>query len=144
MRKLYSIALVLLVFCGSVGIPLYQHTCLHEDITIHTLFTASDHCEAMHEPEPSVPSCCAKEVKTIVEDDHCCTEDVSRLAMNFSFFVNWQLTAAIVPQPELNISRFLSFEPAFPAGEQLFCASDSDPPPLSGRELLHRICILRL
>jgi len=145
MRHIYSIALVLLVFCGSVGIPLYQHTCQHEDITINTLFTASDHCESMDAPEPVVNSCCASEAKEQVADDHCCTEDVTRLAMNFSFFVNWQMTAAIVPSAELQISRFLPFRLEFPAEEQvLLYASDTDPPPLSGRELLHRICIWRL
>jgi len=45
----------------------------------------------------------------------------------------------------LQISRFLPFRLEFPAEEQvLLYASDTDPPPLSGRELLHRICIWRL
>lgn len=144
MRQLKSIALVLLVFCGSAGIPLYQHTCLHEDITINTLFTGSDHCKATHEPEQVIESCCGGKTKEQLTDNHCCTEDVARLAMNFGFFENWQLTPAVIPQRELSIARFLPFQPVFPVEKSLLYASDKDPPSISGRERLHRICTWRL
>ena len=147
MRQLYSIAIVLLVFFGSVGIPLYQHKCLHDDITIHTLFTGSDHCEVMQEEEqPNAPDCCASKVKKQeVKEDHCCTEDVTRLALAFNFFENWQLQTAMIPQAELKIAQHLPYSTEFPAEKQvMLCVSDTDPPPLSGRDRLPVICIWRL
>jgi hypothetical protein len=149
MKKQISIGLVLLFFFGSVGVPLFRHTCSMEDITIHTLFTSSDHCE---ETAPVVveKSCCKAEEQSVTtkneeraESGSCCSDDVKRLAMQFSFFEQWQLTA-IIPQGEISITAFLPYTSVFPREEQLLFAANSDPPTLSGRELLHSICILRL
>jgi hypothetical protein len=98
----------------------------------------------MHEPEPKMEGCCSGEVKEQVTGGHCCTEDVTRLAMNFGFFENWQLTPAIIPQPELRVAHFMPFQPVFPAEKSPLYASNTDPPFISGRERLHRICIWRL
>lgn len=148
MRILVSIALVLLVFSGSVGVPLYQHTCAHEQITIHTLFTGSDHCKAMEEApvQPERHSCCAKPQpqKVQLKKETCCTEHVTRLALSFNFFEQVQSAGAILPDAPLAITRFLPYAPVFPTESQVLYASNSDPPPLSGRELLQSICILRL
>ena len=152
MRHLAAISLVLIVFFGSVGIPLYQHTCLHEDITIHTLFTSSDHCEemAVMESEATTDACC-KAPATVaapsseqLKNSHCCTDDMTRLAMSFHFFEQWQVQAAIIPQLPLAIADYLPATPSFPRAAQLRIAANSDPPPVYGRELLNRICVYRL
>lgn len=149
MKKILSIAIVLLVFFGSVGVPLYQHTCLHEDITIQTLFTASGHCEKGHETVAEKPAdCCAAPEPSAdrdeVGDTHCCTENVSHLAMSFNYFEQWQLAVAIVPQAAFSVEKYLPYVPSFPSESQIRYAANTDPPPLSGRERLCANCILRL
>jgi hypothetical protein len=149
MKKFLSIASVLLVFFGSVGIPLYQHTCLHEDITINTLFTASDHCEDGHEAVEETPDdCCAVPEPAIKQDqlseNHCCSEDISRLAMSFDYFEQWQLAMAVIPTTSLSVEKYLPYAPSFPTESQIQFAANTDPPALSGRQRLCANCILRL
>lgn len=147
MKKLVSIALGLLAFFGSAGIPLFQHTCTMEDVTIQTLFTSSDHCE---EAPVEVETCCAAEETAAAEthehvkQEPCCTDDVKRLALQFNFFEHWQLSAATLPNAPLSIASYLPYTAVFPREEQLLFAANSDPPPLTGRERLCSICILRL
>jgi hypothetical protein len=148
MKKQISIALVMLFFLGSVGVPLFRHTCSMEEITIHTLFTSSDHCEEMASVAAE-KSCCKEEQSVTAnseraESGSCCSDDVKRLAMQFGFFEQWQLTAITIPQGEISIAAFLPYSNVFPREEQLLFAANSDPPTLSGRDLLHSICILRL
>jgi hypothetical protein len=148
MHKLFSIALIVLIFSGSVGIPLYQHTCSHENITINTLFTASGHCDEMDAEPAAVDDCCAKaaaaKAKAQIEKEPCCKEDVTRLAMSFNYFEHAQLFAAVIPTVSLSIEQFLLYTSVFPAEDQLQYASNSDPPRISGRGLLCLNCMLRL
>ena len=149
MKRILSILSVLLVFFGSVGVPLYQHTCQHEDITINTLFTASDHCEAGHEAvvEKAHDCCAAPEPETDQDqlaDDSCCSEHVSRLAMSFNYFEQWQLVVAIIPAAAFSAEKYLPYAPSFPAESQIQYAANTDPPPLTGRQRLCANCILRL
>jgi hypothetical protein len=134
MRIAVSIALVLLVFSGSVGVPLYQHTC-------------SDHCKAMEQAvQPERHSCCAKPQpqKAQIKKETCCTENVTRLALSFNFFEHARQAVAAIPDTLLANARFLPYAPVFPTESRVLYASNSDPPPLSGREILRAICILRL
>jgi hypothetical protein len=148
MRSTFSIALILLVFSGSVGIPLYQHTCTHENITIHTLFTASDHCEEMQSQPVEKDECCAKAARQAaaeqVEKEPCCKEDVTRLAMTFNYFEHVQLSVGILPPAIPSIEQILPYTSVFPAEDAVLFASNSDPPPLPGRERLCLNCVYRL
>lgn len=149
MKKVLSIASVLLVFFGTVGVPLYQHTCLHEDITINTLFTASDHCEDGHEDEEQqADDCCAVPEPKIdherLSENHCCSEDISRLAMSFDYFEQWQQAVAAIPAPVFSVEKYLLYAPAFPSESHIRFATNTDPPALSGRQRLCANCILRL
>ena len=149
MKKVLSIASVLLVFFGTVGVPLYQHTCLHEDITINTLFTASDHCEEGHEAmEQQADDCCAVPEPEIARDQfsdkHCCSENVSRLAMSFDYFEQWQLAVAVIPAAAFSVEKYLPYAPSFPSESYIQYAANTDPPALSGRQRLCANCILRL
>ncbi len=139
-----SIALLLLVFSGSVGVPLFTHTCLEEKVTIHTLFSASDHCDDMKAatPEKQHISCC-EAPKQLVKD-RCCSEEAKHLAMKFDFFEHWQTQAAIITQPFTDIHKYLPYTVLFSEDQEVLFATNTDPPPRSGREILHQICIWRL
>lgn len=144
MRRLASIALLLLVFSGSIGAPLYTHTCLEEKVTIHTLFTASKHCDDLEAAtyEKQHVSCCAAP-KQLVKDN-CCSEEAQHLAMKFGFFEHWQTQLALAPQLISDIVTYLPYTVVFPDEQEVLYATNSSPPPLSGRDILHRICIWRL
>ena len=144
MRRIASIALLLLVFSGSVGVPLYTHTCFEEKVTIRTFFTASEHCEDMasaphHEAHSS---CCAAPEQQV--KDNCCSEEAKHLAMKFGFFEQWQLQLALAPQLIPEVTAILPYVLVFPDEREVLYATNSDPPPLSGKDILHRICIWRL
>lgn len=146
MRRLFSIALIVLVFSGSVGIPLYQHTCLHENITISTLFTGSDHCEEEHIEKQgrTVAPCCAIPSEKQVTKDHCCSEEVTRLALPFNYIEQAQSLVYLAPEFPFPAAHYLLYQIIIPAENRLLYAANSDPPPLSGRELLHINCVWRL
>jgi hypothetical protein len=149
-RKLFSISLIVIVFSGSVGIPLYRHTCSEENVTINTLFTTSDHCEEMEAPPVLEEHACCAHAEPVVntekhiEKEPCCKEDMTRIALSFDYFSQWQLLVAIIPVMPSSIEQFLPYTTVFPSEEQLLYACDSDPPPIQGRERLCRNCVYRL
>lgn len=145
MRRLISITLALLVFSGSIGAPLYSHTCSHDNVTIHTLFLSPDHCVEMDvQPVEQHASCCAVKTPEQQVKEKCCSEQVTHLSMQFNFFEHWHMQAAIIPQFVPEITHYLPYTVLFSEDREVLYASNTDPPPLSGREILHRICIWRL
>lgn len=89
--------LVFFVFLGSLGIPLYEHTCLRENTSIKTLFKASDHCTVkQHNEHQHPPKCCAKASKEVLKEV-CCTEEMTFLTMTFNFFEYTDSPALLLP-----------------------------------------------
>lgn len=144
MRKSLSIGLLLLVFLGTVGVPLYRHTCLHDKVTINTLFMSSDHCDPEHEQQEMQHEDCCKPVAETVVEDGCCSESMSMLAISFNFFEHVQLTPLLAPELVKNAAYYLSFVPETVEKERLLAFSNTDPPKPGGKELLTRICIWRI
>lgn len=146
MQRLFSILLTLLVFSGSIGVPLYRHTCLHERITIRTLFTASDHCETGHSkvlPE-KVESCCAVPAEKQQIKEHCCTEEVTRLALPFSYVEHARLIHFVAPDALLPVRSYQYVIADISENNSVVYVAYADPPPLSVRERLPVNCCWRL
>ncbi|MBI3240620.1 MAG: hypothetical protein HYZ43_17540, partial [Flavobacteriia bacterium] len=77
-KRLVGIGLMILVFLGSIGIPIYRHSCSHERITIQTLFTKSDHCD---EDVEINDTCCKDDTSDDAVDNRCCTDEIKRLSL---------------------------------------------------------------
>ncbi|HLP56683.1 MAG TPA: hypothetical protein VK151_16720 [Fluviicola sp.] len=142
-NRLVGIGLIALVFLGSIGIPLYRHSCSHEQITIQTLFTMSDHCEAEAETEDS---CCEKAIPEQSEsvDDNCCTDEIKRLSLPFDYFesAHYELPVWIAVIPKLSELRFVP--ESIPSDESLIACQITEPPPKPLGERLPVNCCWRL
>ena len=135
--------LVLFVFLGSLGIPLYEHTCLHEKMSIKTLFKASDHCAVKASDQHQHPTCCAKASKEVVKDE-CCTEEMTYLTMTFNFFEFTDTPISLLPQVPFTYTKEQLFSSILLSNEIVLFATNPDPPSLSGKDLLPKNCIWRL
>jgi hypothetical protein len=147
MKRLLQIGMIVLVLMGTIGIPFYQHTCLHENRVLKSVFVPSNECSEEH-LNAEQPDCCATaQVKTSGEttiSDNCCLDEVSN--WQFSFFFLQDIHPIFSEDlEELSILSFFShFEVLWTIEDkQLF--SGSDPPSvLSSLERLTHLCIWRL
>jgi len=135
--------LVLFVFLGSLGVPLYEHTCLRERISTKTLFTTSDHCAVKAQHEHQHPSCCAKAEQEVITNE-CCIEEMTFLTMTFHFFERADAPLFVLPQVPFSFINEPLYRASFPSNEIAFFATNPDPPSCSGKELLPKHCIWRL
>lgn len=142
LKQVIALFGVVLVMMGSIGIPLYKHTCLHESLTIRTVFIPSDHCETESCEVPKVASCCEAESK-VISKKHCCDDEVSALKLPLNYFEesNWSIFAnAVLPQSSFNF-EFLSNACEI---KSPLIAFESNAPPLGVNERLSLFCIWRL
>ncbi len=142
-KALISI-LVVFVFLGSLGIPMYEHTCLREKTSIKTLFKASDHCKIeQHKEQQYLPPCCAKAVKETVKDE-CCTEEMTYLAMTFNFFEFTDTPISFLPSIPFSVKKVQLFSSVLPSNETVLFDTNPDPPRSYGRKLLPKHSVWRL
>lgn len=146
MKRVLQIGMVVMVLMGSIGIPFYQHTCLHENKVLSSVFMPSNDCSDEHQ-KVAEPSCCEKEKQQLETkeslDDACCLDEVSSWQFSFFFF---QEVHPILAESfeELSIGSFFQ---ALEIGWDLeddFVFSGADPPALSVLERLTNLCIWRL
>lgn len=135
--------LVVFVFLGSLGVPLYEHTCLHEKTSIKTLFKASDHCAVKESDQHQHPTCCAKKAKEVVKDE-CCTEEMTFLTMTFNFFEFTDTPISFLPSFPFSVKKEQLFTSVLPSDETVLFDTNPDPPRSYGRTLLPKYSVWRL
>lgn len=153
MMRGISIAFLMVVLAGAIGVPFYQHTCLHEEKIIHTVFVASDHCEMMeHKQEQRIKPTCCQKTEQVISDEHsvskgdCCLDEVShwRFSCFFDRFTKFDPAkiAVIIPESFSGVVH----EPVLLGQQQndIHLFSGNDPPPPSVLERLAIHCIWRL
>ncbi|ASS49980.1 MAG: hypothetical protein A3D31_10415 [Candidatus Fluviicola riflensis] len=138
-NRLVGIGLILLVFLGSIGIPLYRHSCTHEQIIIQTLFTSSDHCE-----EEIVEPCCKEKASDELLSDDCCSDEIKRLSLSFDYFESdhYQHPVWIAEYPLLTAFRFTP--EILHTDESVIICQITRPPPKPLGERLPVNCCWRL
>jgi hypothetical protein len=148
MRKWLSIPFILIVLAGAIGVPFYQHACLHDNTVIHTVFVPSSHCDEMDAVE-SVPNCCQEDVVEVNAghesmNDDCCVDQINhwRFSCFDSYKSQWTSIVAVA-------ERFSHPQIVWGSGtpqevENVRLGSCPDPPPLSVLERLSTQCIWRL
>ena len=82
-----QITFILIILGGSLGIPVYQHTCLTNNSTDQTLFVDATVCHDDEQTHDEM-DCCSSQKEETKKDDGCCTDDVS--AYKVSFFKQFQ------------------------------------------------------
>ncbi len=142
-KQVISFIGALIVLIGSIGIPLYKHTCLHEDLTIRTVFTPSDHCETVSCDAVKIDLCCKKDLKKVI-DKQCCDDEVSAFKLPLNFYennpVSFQFEAGLVHD-----FPFFNFDSQqFVVCKKSLLTVKSNAPPLGVSERLPLICIWRL
>lgn len=148
MKRVLQLSMIVVVLMGTIGIPFYQHTCMHENRVMQSVFVPSHECADEH-VKAEEPPCCAKpKVHAVASDqetvsDNCCLDEVSNWQFSFFFFQNVHpiFTEAL---EEVSILSFIpSFETVWnDEDKELF--SGSDPPTLNVLERLTHLCIWRL
>ncbi|MNK05400.1 hypothetical protein D3C87_232820 [compost metagenome] len=145
-----QIGMIVIVLMGTIGIPFYEHTCLHENKVMQSVFVPSHECTKDHGEvvEVKTSPCCAAP-KAVVSDedtfsDNCCSDEVSNWQFSFFFFQN----VNPVFSEALEEISILSFCPYFDVlvwvNEDETFFSGADPPTLNVLERLTHLCIWRL
>ena len=146
MKRILQIGMIVVVLMGTIGIPFYQHTCLHENRVLQSVFVPSNECSEEH-LKAEQPDCCSTaEIRVSDQEsisDNCCLDEVSNWQFSFFFFQDVHPIFAEAME-ELSV---LSFIPSFEAvwtneDKELF--SGSDPPTLNVLERLTHLCVWRL
>lgn len=141
--------MIFVVLMGTIGIPFYQHTCLHENRVMQSVFVPSHECAEKHQKEEK-PSCCSKSKAPVVVvsdqetvSDNCCLDEVSNWQFSFFFFQDVHPIFSEALEEISILSFFTHFEVLWCKEDtQLF--SGSDPPALTSLERLTHLCIWRL
>jgi len=143
LKQVFALFTVALLFLGSVGVPIYKHTCLHEQQTIRTFFLPSNHCSPESSPESIADACCEEPASTATLEEQCCVEDVSYFqfhgfhseVLQKEFPSIW-ISAPMVSGNELPVRTYVFQQKK----EVTFCY----PPPLLPRERLIKNCVWRI
>lgn len=139
--------MIIVVLVGTIGIPFYQHTCLHENRVLKSVFVPSNECSEEH-LKAEQPDCCSTvEVKSVSDketiSDNCCLDEVSNWQFSFFFFQDVHPIFSETLEEISILSFFTHFEVLWSSEDaQLF--SGSDPPTLNVLERLTHLCIWRL
>lgn len=140
--RLFSLIGIVALFLGSLGIPMYEHYCAHEEITIHTLFSESEHCEP--EADSHKDTCCSKEKERTIQRKNCCSDELKNLSLTFNYFEKLQkeslLFVGVIPEPPVLVFEQLTY-----FNDDYRCFPDvSDPPPPGVHERLALVGCWRL
>lgn len=146
MKQVLQIGMIVVVLMGTIGIPFYQHTCLHENRVLKSVFVPSNECSEEHLKDEKPDCCSSKQVNSSNQEtisDNCCLDEVSNWQFSFIFFQNVTPIFSEALEEVSILSYFSQFEVLWVNEDQkLF--SGSDPPTLTILERLTHLCIWRL
>lgn len=144
-RQLIASFLVVFVCLGTIGVPLYSHTCSHEAKVFQTLFTRSTHCstaQIQDEKELQVAACCQKKsVEKLLKKDDCCTDNVQLIQFHLPS-IQKESNFAFVSFP-VDLLRWNMFVPLLVSVEKKYARIERPPPKLFTTDLSF-LCIWRI
>ena len=132
-RSTLLIFFISLLFVGTIGVPVFTHSCQKEGQFTSYFLPLNDHCEK--EEISDLPPCCKKEKEEKDKKD-CCNDEteVFKLKVDYvSFWNDFSFQAFQIPE-----NTYFSFYNVIILSErQTLQSCNSDPPPkLCGREIL--------
>jgi hypothetical protein len=129
--------LVLLLFLGNIGVPVYTHICKEEGSFISLFYQDNSHCE---KKQQKLPLCCRKK-----QEKDCCHNEskIYKLQSEFSFSsVKIHFETPIIIEEKLTFCSLLNFQIKALETKQF---SGTDPPPLIyGRRMLIKNQVFRI
>ncbi len=140
LKKSIFIFFVALITVGSIGVPVFTHTCKTENTEFKTLFVPSSHCEEEVKEKSCQSACC--EVKDIAEQEDCCSDDVQELKFSFDIFQKISQEFYLFEEPDFYFSQKSTH--LIVNNEEIEFYTDSSPPPLETLHYLQRICTWRI
>lgn len=147
MKRILQISMIVVVLMGTIGIPFYQHTCLHENRVMQSVFVPSNECSEEHMKAAEQPDCCSTAQASYSDretiSDNCCLDEVSNWQFSFFFFQDVHPILAEELE-EVSILSFFSHFEVLRSNEDKQLFSGSDPPALTSLERLTHLCIWRL
>lgn len=138
MKLFLQIVFVAIILGGSLGIPVYQHTCLTENVSEQAFFVNTTVCHDSEENHEETSCCQPKKTEKGV-DDGCCKDQVS--AYKISFFKQFQTEFQF---STLDFGEPIS-SPVFdnsvhtPVKERIVAFADLPPPKLQKRLALIQV-----
>lgn len=137
MKLLMQVIGLCIVLLGSLAIPVYQHTCLHDNVVVSSAFVKTNYCqEEEKEKHGHEKSCCEEEQ----EDNKCCEDEVSSFQIPF-----FQVQSDVVPSLFVAVLSE-SITPVIEIGETLaenkqtvLAYADLPPPKLPKRLALLQV-----
>ena len=132
-RSTQLIFFISLLFVGTIGVPVFTHSCQKEGQFTSYFLPLNDHCEK--EEISDLPPCCKKEKEEKDKKD-CCNDETEVFILKVdyvSFWNNFSFQSFQIPE-----NTYFSFDNVIILSEkQTLQSCSSDPPPkLCGREIL--------
>ena len=130
-RSTLLIFFISLLFVGTIGVPVFTHSCQKEGQFTSYFLPLNDHCEK--EEISNLPPCCKKEKK---DTNDCCNDEAEVFKLKVDYVSFWNDFA--FQSFQLTENQHFSFDKVIiPSETQTLQSSNSDPPPkLCGREIL--------
>jgi len=137
-KSFFQIVFVVIILGGSLGIPVYQHTCLSENKSEHALFVNTTECHDDEEQHESM-ACCQPEKLANTAEEGCCTDEVS--AYKISFFKQYQTEFQFSPFdfPSENALGAFNFSGFRVSDTEVLAFADLPPPKLQKRLALFQV-----
>ena len=138
MKSFLQIVFVVIILGGSLGIPVYQHTCLNENRSEQALFVNTTECHDDEEQHAEM-ACCQPEKAPNTVDDGCCTDEVS--AYKISFFKQFQTEFQFSPFdfPKTNALKIFNLSGIHVSDSEVLAFADLPPP-----KLLKRLALIQV
>lgn len=126
-----QVVFLIVIVAGSIGVPVYQHTCNETKEVASAIFVNTTDC---HEDEQKVAkmSCCSE--KDVATKDDCCSDEISSYKISFfqsdqqKLFLDLGVLSPVYLMPVLSAEVGFSIE-----SSAIFAFSDLPPPKLSKR-----------
>ncbi len=137
MLQIFSLALAIFTFAGSVGVGVFTHFCHDDGIEQSFIIPQTSCCEEKRE---KIDTCCDHGPEVIQED--CCSEEIDFFQVDFenyeaSKFFAFAPLAIIEFQSPIFVANLATFEGEF--------ANYANPPPLrTGRQILIQHQVFRI
>jgi len=83
-KRIILFTFTLLLFAGSVGIPMFIHACEEDGVFYSYLVQSESHCKENNEND--FPPCCESKKK---ENKDCCNDETTILQLKLDYATTW-------------------------------------------------------
>ncbi len=131
MKFCLQFVFLILIIAGSVGVPVYQHTCNETKEVANAIFVNTTNCHEDEQKHEEM-SCCTE--KEVVTKDDCCSDEISSYQVSFYKSDQQKFVLELGILSNFDLTPVLSTEDGFSSETTTVLAfADLPPPKLSKR-----------